>query len=1362
MAHTPTTTPEHPGAYVQREVLPEGMTVTEAAQRLGIGRPALSRFLNGRSSVSLKMAQRLEREFGVDAALLHQMQARYDEYHTPPQQAAVTKRSPLPVVTTIEADEIDRWARGHQARRELAVLLRRLVHSTTDGVEGADFPGFGQAEREGWDGRIEKAASNPWVPEGASRWEFTCNRAPKNRADHYFDDRQKAATLENRRKQAFVFVTPRNWPGKTKWARGKRRLNEWREVRAYDATNLEQWLEASPATQVWFAERLGRPVEGFQSLERFWDEWSVAADPPLSPALFAEPVEKHSRVFFTWLESNPTRPFTVSADSRDEAIAFMACLLKVESPSTRRQLDQAVVFHCTDAVQRLTSFMDEVASESKDDDPPNRLLAVAGKAEVEHSLAAWRRTWRCVAIEHSNAVGLIDQRRDVELGLATPAEFGKALAAMNISGARVDQLDLDTARSPTILRRRLSTTPEVQRPNWTRSSENLDAAVVPALVGAWNAGLEADRGALACVAGNEYEQVEASIVRLHNLDEAPVWSIGQYRGVCSRIDALFSVAPAVTRKNLDDFFVVAESVLSERDPALDLPPKDRWMAAVHHKVRRHSGALRNGIRDTLILLAEYGERLFDHRLGSDNEHRVATLVQRLLAPLTLETLLSHKTDLRGYAEAAPATFLDLLEEDLATGDPAVFEFLKPLGSGEIRQDCPRTDLLWALECLAWFPGLLPRVASVLAQLSEQKISDRNMNTPIASLFSLFRSWMPQTVAPLDERLGAIKQIARLRPRVGWHLCVGLLPRRHDWLVPNPVPKWRGDKSSAGEGALRRDAFRAVEAAREVLLNWTPQDERTLADLVDHLESFSESAQTRIWDLIDEWTVSASDDAKTVLQDRIRKHYPALDDERASGTLRRLTPTDSVPRNLWLFASKDPEIGQRTGGFDYSQLDSRIRSLRIAGLREILDDQGSTGLLRLVATCEAPRLVGYLLGSILDVTEVKDLSDHLLAHKGTTGDPCLECLTGLLSTADPGTCKELVQGQRDVGDDSTRLELLLAMPFRGETWRLLDEEDEQFRKSYWQQVEPSRHAESPDELRELVDRLIEAERPSVAFGAVNRRVPDIGTQRLLRLLRAIVRHEGEPLPNNYSLSQTLQHLERRADVKVSELAEIEFAFFPLLRYSEYGCPNLQRRLLEAPSLFTQLVALAFGPKNDKEDRSPWRVDDPEQRGAVGTGAYQVLTEVQVLPGSRDGKVDLEELKAWLTDARSQCADLDRGAIADGMIGQWLARASAKDGVARPRSEVAGAIEWMASDDVDTGFGTGAYNARGVVTSFGIDGDQDRALAKTYRKLAIDMVEYPRMRRILEGIARTYADQAKRMDRSGEIANRLPSIGPVFPG
>lgn len=50
--------PAHPGE-VLREYLPTDLTVTEAAQRLGVSRVQLSRLLNGRASMSADMALRV-------------------------------------------------------------------------------------------------------------------------------------------------------------------------------------------------------------------------------------------------------------------------------------------------------------------------------------------------------------------------------------------------------------------------------------------------------------------------------------------------------------------------------------------------------------------------------------------------------------------------------------------------------------------------------------------------------------------------------------------------------------------------------------------------------------------------------------------------------------------------------------------------------------------------------------------------------------------------------------------------------------------------------------------------------------------------------------------------------------------------------------------------------------------------------------------------------------------------------------------------------------------------------------------------------------------------------------------------------
>lgn len=69
--------PPHPG-QVLREYLPEGMQITEAAQRLGVSRVALSRVINQRAAISPDMALRLEAALNTSASMWIGMQADYD------------------------------------------------------------------------------------------------------------------------------------------------------------------------------------------------------------------------------------------------------------------------------------------------------------------------------------------------------------------------------------------------------------------------------------------------------------------------------------------------------------------------------------------------------------------------------------------------------------------------------------------------------------------------------------------------------------------------------------------------------------------------------------------------------------------------------------------------------------------------------------------------------------------------------------------------------------------------------------------------------------------------------------------------------------------------------------------------------------------------------------------------------------------------------------------------------------------------------------------------------------------------------------------------------------------------------------
>lgn len=69
--------PSHPGE-VLKDGWPEGVTVTGAAQQLGITRATLSRILNGHAGVTADMALRLQDWLGINAEMWLRLQSAHD------------------------------------------------------------------------------------------------------------------------------------------------------------------------------------------------------------------------------------------------------------------------------------------------------------------------------------------------------------------------------------------------------------------------------------------------------------------------------------------------------------------------------------------------------------------------------------------------------------------------------------------------------------------------------------------------------------------------------------------------------------------------------------------------------------------------------------------------------------------------------------------------------------------------------------------------------------------------------------------------------------------------------------------------------------------------------------------------------------------------------------------------------------------------------------------------------------------------------------------------------------------------------------------------------------------------------------
>lgn len=1351
---------DHPGSYVRENIIPPGMSVTVAAERLGISRVALSNFLNGKSGLSPEMAARLEKAFGADRKRLVDMQATHDRKKRHAEEKQVAVRAFVPSFLSIKARQVNDWAANDiSARSLLPVLLRKLVHSTGDDLRRVDFPGYDNAEKKGCDGFVEAGAATPWVPVGRSFWEFGTNKQPTVKANKDYAARLDSVSSAERRASTFIFVSPRIWHGRADWERQKNEAGEWNSVRAYDASDIEQWLEQSVPTQIWLAEQLQLPelpTSGFETLDQAWVRWADASEPTLTPDIFAPAVAVNREEFKNWLDKPSDRPFVVAADSRLEVLAFLACLFDDQSLDASKK-DLAAVFNSRGPLRTL------IGSSVP-------FIPIVHAEDTEAELGSAYNRLHCIVFRHRNSVEL---NADIELKLLRADHFRHALNAMGCDETRIERLARESGHSPTILRRRLSKNSAIRKPEWASDDSTGRALVAMSLVGAWCSDVEADQGIVSQIANRAYDEVELDLRVLLGQDDSPVWSSGRYRGVASKIDALFAVAWLVTKPDLDRFFNAAEVVLSESDPALELPEEDRWAAAIYEKVRKYSAQLRESIRETLVLLSVHGNHLFRHQLGINVEDMVATLIHRLLTPLTIEKLLCQDEELPYFAEAAPEAFLRLLEEDRERVEPVVLGLLKPASGDPFFAWPTRTGLLWALECLAWNPMALARVSRLLAWLSRTEINDNWTNKPEESLKAIFRSWMPQTAASPQERLATLKLLVTEFPDVGWEVCIDHIEPGTSFCTSTYKPRWRNDAAGAGQVVTDQEEIsHSRRNALDVLIGWPSHDEKTLGDLVRLLNELPEKDEIMLWERIHEWSRESDEGAKATLREQIRqsvftsygrqKNVPPATRERARAACDSLQSDNPVIRHRWLFEDQwvrasDDEMNE--DDLDDSKHDESIDRQRREAMTEIYSELGFDGIRDLLSQGGVSGIVGYY--AALPESGVRDQIDFIrrcLSIEEILCDEAEQCVRGFISAFSDDHGTTVLRDAADELDGNELKRLFACAPFQASTWRILDDFGSAVRKAYWRDVIPSPRHFTPSELTEVIDCLLDAGRPRAAFDAVRLRIKEVETSRLKRLLFDVARGDAEPSHqytlDRYRISKALDSLDGRSGVTPKEMALLEFWFIDGLDDEGHGIPNLQSQMVESPELFVRMVALAYERNDDREDPPTWRIEDPERNQASALAAHRLLDRIKRIPGEdENGKIQAESLTKWINEVRQLCRKHGRAEIGDERIGQLLSRAPAGESGERPCEVVCQAMEAIASPHIGEGFSMGVYNSRGVHWR-GEGGDQERELAEKYRAMAERLhFKYPNVGSVLEHIARSYDHDAGWHDAETEKDKRL---------
>ena len=851
-----------------------------------------------------------------------------------------------------DASEINNWAGSASADGVFPKLIANLVMATVPDLSHVDIPTGSAVWMPGWDGILSVVDGNQWISAGDVACEFSVGGDPQRKAGGNYLKRTRGSLRINKATATFIFFSPRAWDAerKRKWVETRRKRGEWADVRAYDATDLVNWVHNAPAVADWFARLIGKlPDDGYVCLDDWWDNWSTSTQPVIKPELPLAGREDETSKVVDWLTASAGR-FYIHGDTREEAIGFLAAsALSSDNHVGPTCMARAVVVETPDAWRSLVR--------------QRTPMVLLRKFEGDTSSQ--------VAIRNGHHV-LIPLGRSQEprgQGLSLPRlgrdETVEALKSMELSETRARSLSRRTARRLPIIRRHLLDEAGAPPPTWASSNPSR-SLVTLALLGQWSQDSEADKEVVAKLADRTYEEVERELTPLLNIADSPITKVGQRWRYVSHEEAWHLLAPSLASSEAARFEELAVEVLSERSPAFDLPIEERYMAGIKGKVPRYSDTLRSGIARTLALMATQPERF---TISTD---------ARFIPQRVLSTVLGGSSDWRTWAtldhhlptlvESAPNTFLACVDNMLSAKEEDLFTLFKQ-DRDAMFAGAPHAGLLRALETLAWSGDYFSEATTLLARLAEIDPGGVVANRPSESLAELFCPVLRFTEATNKDRLVVLSTLMKRYPDAGWGALIMVFSSR-GILLRRP-PQWQPWAQDGHSHVPFEEQLPYVREVARLLIEHVGDNPARWKGLVGIIPDLPADRRREAFDLLSERanTVKQGDDIESLrseIRTFLHKHrsYPDAkwamesDDVNALGSAYdQLQSIDPVEANTWLFASHWIDLPEGEHAKGYEEQEARIAEVQLKAAKTVYEVGGVRAILKLIDTVNAPHTLG---------------------------------------------------------------------------------------------------------------------------------------------------------------------------------------------------------------------------------------------------------------------------------------------------------------------------------------------------------------------------------------------------------------------
>lgn len=1254
-------------------------------------------------------------------------------------------------MTIISKDHFETWANTTSSKSELPHLISRLVRATTGQDSKVNIPWGSATYIGGWDGIVACEQETNYIPKGESLWEFGTNKDCKAKANDDYQKRKENPLGFDPSSSTFIFVTPRVWSKKDEWAAEKKAENYWKDVRAYDAIDLTQWLDIAPAVSRWFASQEGvnaYPFDGVITGDQFWEEWStIPSGLKLLPTCItsgrgAEVTKIHSA-----LKGKPAIT-SVKAATRSEALAFVvASALTLEEDDLEYFLSRTLIIDTEASFRGITQNAHL---------PLNIICRFDSSLPLNKAIESGHRIFIPLSPEDS------EQKDVITLPIISRQGQIDSLQESGLSYEQATAYSKEAGRDITILRKLLGCPNDRTK---LYQDDDLRELIPALLLGRWNETYAGDIELLEKLSGQKYDDCLVVLHKWRHREGSPLIKIGKTWRLTSPFDLWTTLSSRLLQRDFENLREYFLEVFQDDNPTLEAESLENpW--DTYTQRRKYSGSIREGLAQTLILTAISKEKSLSDL--KDPQEWVTQIVEKLLYNASGELWCSITHELPLIAEASPKGFLSALRRSLSSEPPKVMQMFSE-EAGFWGKTSHHAGLLWALEGLAWLPQHLAQASLILLQLAKRDPGGQLANRPINSLVEIFKAWHPQTIASYNERIKVLKHLASVDKDTAWKLLVKLLPNPFESAMGTHRLRWRMFEEISELEVTDQEVWDTHTAVLELLLELFDGDEGKFTDLMEALPKLSTTDRNRLlnWSYDALKTLKQEDyTAWHSLRGLLHHHrsfpdadwaLPEEDLAHIEQLYQQLEPTETHKRLLWLFDEDYPElpIVMTVESSDIlagtRERCRQIEEVRLDAVKTLLDELGLLSTLELRKQVKLPNILGRSLAQALSsqeetLTICMCLKDEAPYNGLATGFIEQKFRTEGLSWL-RALVEELLNKKHS---DKAIANVLIGCGHGRELWGYIDSLNNEIQDLYWSGVSPCFY-HLPDEEATLgLGKLLVYKRFFSALNLAGLYPKTYPTEMLIAVLRGTAFEPANEAGRikSHNVSRIFSELYNRPDIRKETLCDLEWLYINLLTSdsSHRHAKCLEEKLATNPEFFIDVLKLQFRPLDEtlREKEQEGLSDEQIANGAMR--AYSLLRSWQKIPGMReDHSIDLPYLRSWVSQARELAQSVSRLAIAEETIGQVLAR-HPETSPKWPNEDIFKLIEEVSSEDLNRGYSVGIFNKLGVTIRGAFDGgDIERAEAKRFSELAKSIeLSYPTVAEIFDKLSKGYNHDAHRRD------------------